>query len=113
MSNVQYGHTLNLRTTEPRNETISTMSHKENFLVDASVDTTPSTELLDTGNVEDTPNVAVPKPKKSKRFFSRCVTKRGLLVDDDTFSPPKLSIDNDGSDNVEESTDMPQEPRRN
>ena len=55
--------------------------------------------------------VAVHKPKKSKRASSRGVTKRGSLVEDDTFSPPKLSIDNDGSDNVVESSDMPQEPR--
>ena len=80
---------------------------EDNFL-GVNVDTTTSTEPLDTGNVEDTLKVAVPKPKKSKHASSRGVTKRGSLVDDDTFKPPKLSMDNDGSDNVE---DMPQEPR--
>jgi len=69
-------------------------------------------EPLDTGNDEDSiPIVTVHKPKKSKRASSRGVTKRGSLVDDDTFSLPKLSIDNDGSDYVLESSDKPQEPR--
>jgi len=68
------------------------MSHLEIFLsTDANVDTTTSMEPLDTGNVEDAPIVAMNKPKKSKRRS---------LVDDDTFSPPKLYVDNDGSDNV-------------
>jgi len=52
----------------------------------------------------------VPKPKKSKRASSRNIPKRGLLVDDDTFSPPKLSIDNDSSDNTVDSSDIPFEP---
>ena len=39
----------------------------------------------------------------------RGVRKRGSLVDDDAVSPPKLSIENDGSDYVVESSDMPQE----
>jgi len=88
------------------------MSHEENFLsLDANVDTTTAVESLDTDNVEDAPIVAVHKPKKSKWASSRGVTKRGSLVDDDTFSPPSslLSIDNDGSDNVVESSDMQQE----
>ena len=37
--------------------------------------------------------------------------QRGSLVDDDTFSPPKISIDNDGSDKVVESSNMPLEQR--
>ena len=65
---------------------ISTMSHEENFLrKDANVDTTTAKEPLNTGHVEDAPFVAVPKPNKSKRASSRGVTKRGSLVDDDTF----------------------------
>ena len=77
------------------------MSQEEFLLgIDANVDTTTATEPFDTGHVEDAPIVAVPKAKKSKRSSSRGVTKRGSLVDDDTFSPPKLSIDNTGSDNV-------------
>ena len=75
------------------NETISTMSHEETSMtIDANVDTTTATEPLDTGHVEDAPIVSVPKPKKSKRASSRNVPKRGSLVDDDNFSPPKLSI---------------------
>ena len=53
----------------------------------------------------------MPKLKKSKRVSSRVVTKRGSLVMNDTFSPPKLSINNEGSDNVVELSDMPQERR--
>ena len=87
------------------------MSHEETMLsIDANVDTTTAMEPLDTGHVEDAPMVAVPKPKKSKRAFSRGITKRGSLVDDDTFSPPKISIDNDSSNNVVESSDIPFEP---
>jgi len=78
--------------------------------IDANVDTTTATEPLDTGHVEDAPVVAVSKPKKSKRASSRNVPKRGSLVDGDTFSPLKLSIDNDSSDNVVESSDVPFEP---
>ena len=56
---------MNKRRNEPRNETISTKSHEDNMIsVD---DTTTSTEPLDILNVEDTPSVAVSKPKKSKR----------------------------------------------
>ena len=77
------------------------MSHEETLLsIDANVDTTTAMEPLDTGHVEDASIVAVPKPKKSKRASRRGVTKRGSLVDDDIFTPPELSIDNDGSDNV-------------
>ena len=77
------------------------------------MDTKTAMEPLYSGHFEDAaaPISAVPKPKKSKRASSRGVTKRGSLVDDDTFSPPRLSIDNDGSDNVVDSTDMPQESR--
>ena len=76
------------------------MSQEETFLnIDTNVDTTTDMEILDTDNVEDAPIVSVHKPKKSKRVSSRGVTK-GSLVDDDTFSPEKLSIDNDSSDNV-------------
>ena len=74
------------------------------------MDTTTVMEPLYTGHVEDAPIITVPQPKKSKRASSQGVTKRGSLVDDDTFSPPKL-FDNDGSDNVVESSDMPLEPR--
>jgi len=77
------------------------------------VDTTTSTEPLNIPNVKDTPGVAVPKPKKSKRASSRGLTKRGSIVDDDIFNSTKPSIDNDGSDNVVEPTYIPQEPRDN
>jgi len=49
--------------------------------IDANVDTTIVTEPIDTWP--------------------------GSLVDGDTFSPLKLSIDNDSSDNVVESSDVP------
>jgi len=88
------------------------MSHEENLRrIDANVDTTTVMEPLYTGHVEDAPIITVPQPKKSKRASSQGVTKRGSLVDDDTFSPTKLSIDNDGPDNVVESSEMPLEPR--
>ena len=87
------------------------MSHEETLTtIDTNVDTTTATEPLDTGHVEDAPIVSVSKQKKSKRASSRNVPKRGSLVDGDTFSPPKLSIDNDSSDNVVESSDVPFEP---
>ena len=69
-----------------------------------------ATEPLDTRHVEDAPIVAVSKPKKSKRASSCNVPKWGSLVDGDTSSPPELSIDNDSSDNVVESSDIPLEP---
>ena len=74
------------------------------------MDTATATKPLDTGHVEEAPIVAASKPKKSKRASSRNVPKRGSLVDGDTSSPPKLSIDNDSSDNVVESSDVPLEP---
>jgi hypothetical protein len=77
--------------------------------IDANVDTTTPTEPLDTGHVEDAPIVGVSRLKKSKRASSRNVPKRGSLVDGDTSSPTKLSIYNDSSDNVVESTDVPLE----
>ena len=105
-------HTTKRQTiTRNNNETISTMLHEETSMtIDANVDTITATEPLDTGHVENAPIVAVSRPKKSKRASSRNVRKRGSLVDDDTFSPPTLSIDNDSSDNVVETSDIPLEP---
>ena len=77
------------------------------------MDTTTSTEHLDTVHVEDALTVAMSKLKKSKWASHRSATKRGILVDDETCSPPilKPNIENDGSDNVVESSDMPQTPQ--
>ena len=77
--------------------------------IDTNVDTTTPTEHLDTGHVEDAPIDGVSRLKKSKRASSHNVPKRGSLVDGDTSSPTKLSIYNDSSDNVAESTDVPLE----
>ena len=91
-----------------KNEMISTVSHKENLVSkDTNLDTTTAMEPLSTGYVKDDPIVAMLKRKKSKRVSSRGVTKRGLLVDDETCSPHKPSIDNEGSDNIVESTEIP------
>ena len=86
------------------------MSHEDNAInVNANVVSKISVESRNITNVEDIPGVSVPKPKKSKWASNRGVTKRGSLGDDETFTPTKPSIDNDGSDNVVELTNIPQE----
>jgi len=87
------------------------MSHEETSMtIDANVDNTTATEPLETGHVEEATIVAMSKPKEIELASSRNVPKRGSLVDGDTFSPLKLSIDNDSSDNVVESSDVPFKP---
>jgi len=52
-------------------------------------------ESLDTSHVEDSPTIAAPKPKNSKRVSNRRETKRKFMVDDESSSHPKDTTDND------------------
>ena len=62
------------------------MSNVENFRsIYTNVDMTTAMETLHTGHVENAPTVTVSTPKKSQGVSSLGVTKRGSLVDDETF----------------------------
>ena len=63
----------NKRTNERTNEKISD-NEENNVGMDTNEATIASKDSLDTGHVEGTSTVVVPKPKKSKRVSNREVT---------------------------------------